>query len=108
MGFEGFGMLLCTQPFGQLSEVQSPHFAYLELVEDIHYQSGAELGDHYAAAIESDAKIIDMTSPRGYWDAGATPAAESVARQALTDLKSRKPLYQTGIAGLGYYACFPL
>ena len=109
MGFEDFGLLMCTQPFGPPSlNSHAPQFAYLTLVEDMHYQSGTELADRYAEAVVTDTELIDTRQPRWYWDGEHTDDAEREARKALEAVPKRAPLYEIGVAGQGYFACFPL
>ena len=68
MGFRDFGMLIYAEPHNFLDPAYPPpHFAYLELLEDIGYRDGSELLERYEAAIESDAAIIDTTGPRLFW-----------------------------------------
>ncbi|CAN5240084.1 hypothetical protein BH11ACT7_BH11ACT7_04420 [soil metagenome] len=44
-----------------------PMIGYLGLDEDIPYRQGGELSEEFEAAVESDADVIDMSSPRLYW-----------------------------------------
>lgn len=108
MGFEGYGLLVCSQPFGPPGEQHTPQFAYRTLVEDIHYQSGAELADRYVTAVKTDSGIINTDVPRWYWDGTQNRAVETEAVRAIRLIKKREPLYSTGIAGLGLYVCLPL
>jgi hypothetical protein len=108
MGFEGYGLLICTQPFGPPTELHTPQFAYHTLIDDIHYQSGTELSERYAAAVETDAALIEVDGQRKYWDWTQNHAVEAEAIRALKVIKKRSALYPTGIAGHGYYNCYPL
>lgn len=49
---------------------------YMGLVDDIHYKQGDELRQRYAAGLQTDAAIIDMTRERLFWtDSEADKAA---------------------------------
>lgn len=111
MGFKDFGLLIYAAPHAFLDPTKPPpHFAYLNLVEDIGYRDGRELADRYDAALKSDAEIIDTSRDRLFWKDTETDLRQ-VGRLLHSDfvrLNTATPAYDQIIMGLGRYVAFPL
>lgn len=111
MGFRDFGIMLYAEPHTFLAaDAPPPHFAYLDLSEDIGYRDGAELSDRYEAAVAADQALIDMSTPRDYWT-DETTELNALGKLLASDfrlLEKSVPDYQEVILGLGRYVAFPL
>lgn len=70
IGFAGYGLLVPTRAHRFLEP--APNFAYVEMVEDIPYQDGADLAGRYQDAVAVDSGFIDMAAPRLFWTSDET------------------------------------
>jgi hypothetical protein len=93
MGFEDLGVMV-AQGSATGGPIATPKIAYMGLVQDIHYKQGDELRERYAAGVQADAAIIDMTRERLFWtdseaDKAALMSALTHGAQQLGRVRSR-------------------
>jgi hypothetical protein len=90
MGFSNLGVMMAMR-----ASSATPKIAYIGLVEDLPYREGDELRERYAAAVQTDSEIIDLTNQRLFWsDSDAdTAALTSALTKGAKKLRSRAPVY---------------
>ncbi|QII03750.1 hypothetical protein BH92_27235 (plasmid) [Rhodococcoides fascians A21d2] len=109
MGFENFGIMMPAWSHQFLSP--APHFAYLDLVEDIGYKDGDELIDRYVEAVQSDAEIIDSTKPRLFWtsdDKDQTKLGRALKADFATISAAGDPDFYMELVGQGRFGVIVL
>lgn len=110
IGFKDFGLLLYAEPHRFLDPAKPPpHFAYVQMSDDIPYRDGNELAGRYEVAVEADAKIIDTSKPRSFWtdsDADMKRLA-STLRNDFNQLAKARPAYEQVIQGVGRFVAIP-
>ncbi|MFF1945147.1 hypothetical protein ACFVWF_23760 [Rhodococcus qingshengii] len=107
MGFGDFGLMLHASAHQFLDP--APHFAYLELVEDIGYRDGEELRERYQAAVVSDESVIDTSKPRLFWTSNDADLKQLglALRADFKTLDQSEPAFFQDMQGVGRFAVFP-
>lgn len=111
IGFAGFGLLVPMHMY-KSSQPAMPKFAYVQMVEDIPYVDGADLADHYEAAVRSDRNFIDMSVPRMFWTGEEPPDLKRALRADVQAISRRAEnsefVYTQMIEHEGEFGALPL